>query len=85
MLGLGHGRGQVQYVTIGGSRDGKVTAYHLEVVQDSGAYPQVGALLPDLTKMMLTGTYDIPTGRVFFPLGSNQYHSAHCLPGRGPP
>jgi aerobic carbon-monoxide dehydrogenase large subunit len=60
MLGIGHGRGQVQYVTIGGSRDGKVAAYYLEVVQDSGAYPQIGALLPDLTKTMLTGTYDIP-------------------------
>ena len=65
MLGLGHGRGQVQYVTIGGSRDGKVMAYHLEVVQDSGAYPQVGALLPDLTKKMLTGTYDIPRAGFF--------------------
>ena len=65
MLGLGHGRGQIQYVTIGGSRDGKVAAYHLEVVQDSGAYPQIGALLPDLTKMMLTGTYDIPRAGFF--------------------
>ncbi len=65
MLGLGHGRGQVQYVTIGGSRDGRVMAYHLEVVQDSGAYPQVGALLPDLTKKMLTGTYDIPKAGFF--------------------
>jgi carbon-monoxide dehydrogenase large subunit len=65
MLGLGHGRGQVQYVTIGGSRDGKVAAYHLEVVQDSGAYPQIGTLLPDLTKKMLTGTYDIQRAGFF--------------------
>ncbi len=65
MLGIGHGRGQVQYVTIGGSRDGKVAAYYLEVVQDSGAYPQIGALLPDLTKTMLTGTYDIPKAGFF--------------------
>ena len=31
MLGLGHGRGQVQDVTIGGTRDGHVLAYRLEV------------------------------------------------------
>jgi aerobic carbon-monoxide dehydrogenase large subunit len=65
MLGLGHGRGQIQYITIGGSRDGKVAAYYVEVVQDSGAYPQIGALLPDLTKKMLTGTYDIPRAGFF--------------------
>ena len=37
MMVLGHGRAQVQYVTIGGSRDGKVTHYRLHVIQDSGA------------------------------------------------
>ncbi len=60
MLGLGHGRAQVQDVAIGGSRDGKVLAYRLEVVQDAGAYPSLGAFLPALTRMMTSGTYDIP-------------------------
>jgi carbon-monoxide dehydrogenase large subunit len=60
MLGLGHGRGQVQDVTIGGTRDGKVLAYRLEVLQDTGAYPRISGILPFLTRMMLTGTYDIP-------------------------
>jgi len=59
MLGLGHGRAQHQRVTIGGSRDGKIEAYRLEVLQDSGAYPHIGAFLPVLTRMMLTGVYDI--------------------------
>ena len=35
-MALGHGRAQVQYVTIGGSRDGKVTHYQLHAIQDSG-------------------------------------------------
>ncbi|HEU4841845.1 MAG TPA: molybdopterin cofactor-binding domain-containing protein, partial [Ilumatobacteraceae bacterium] len=38
MMALGHGRAQVQTVTIGGSRDGTVTHYRLHVIQDSGAF-----------------------------------------------
>jgi carbon-monoxide dehydrogenase large subunit len=60
MLALGHGRGQVQTFTIGGSRDGKVEAYRLEVIQEAGAYPAIGAILPFLTGMMAPGTYAIP-------------------------
>jgi carbon-monoxide dehydrogenase large subunit len=59
MVGMTHGRGQLQTVTIGGSRDGKVTAYRLHVVQDSGGYPRLGALLPSLTALMAPGVYDI--------------------------
>ena len=46
MLGLGHGRGQVQDVTIGGTSDGRILAYRIDVLQDSGAYPAIGAVLP---------------------------------------
>ncbi len=60
MVGMGHGRGQWQTVTIGGTRDGKVTAYRLDLVQDSGAYPALGAFLAFLTRVMTSGVYDIP-------------------------
>ncbi|HEY5876001.1 MAG TPA: xanthine dehydrogenase family protein molybdopterin-binding subunit [Ilumatobacteraceae bacterium] len=60
MLGLGHGRGQVQHIEIGGTRDGKVLAYRLTVLQDTGAYPRMSAILPFMTTLMLTGTYAIP-------------------------
>ncbi len=59
MLALGHGRAQTQDVTIGGTRDGKVLAYRLEVIQDAGAYPAIGAFLPYLTRVMASGTYDL--------------------------
>ena len=36
-------------LTLGGTRDGKVLAYRLDVLQDAGAYPTVGAFLPNLT------------------------------------
>jgi carbon-monoxide dehydrogenase large subunit len=60
MVSLGHGRAQVQDITVGGSRDGKVTHYRLEVLQDAGAYPSLGGFLPALTRVMASGTYDIP-------------------------
>ncbi|HEY7814836.1 MAG TPA: molybdopterin cofactor-binding domain-containing protein, partial [Nakamurella sp.] len=46
LLGMTHGRAQRHTVTIGGSRDGKVAAYRIEILQDSGAYPKFGAFLP---------------------------------------
>ncbi|HEX2850084.1 MAG TPA: xanthine dehydrogenase family protein molybdopterin-binding subunit, partial [Acidimicrobiales bacterium] len=64
MLNLGHGRGQVQDLEIGGTRDGRILVYRLRVVQEAGAYPRMGALLPFMTRAMLTGVYDIPTAEI---------------------
>ncbi|HTZ90948.1 MAG TPA: xanthine dehydrogenase family protein molybdopterin-binding subunit [Streptosporangiaceae bacterium] len=60
LIAMTHGRAQQHTVTIGGSRDGDVQAYRLEIVQDAGAYPRIGAVLPMLTILMTTGPYDIP-------------------------
>jgi aerobic carbon-monoxide dehydrogenase large subunit len=60
MLSLNHGRAQIQDVAIGGTRDGKILAYRLDIVQDAGAYPAYGALLPSHTRRMAPGTYAIP-------------------------
>ena len=60
MVAMPQGRGQVQYARLGGSRDGRITAYQLDVVQDAGAYPLIGAVLPGMTMRMTTGVYDIP-------------------------
>jgi carbon-monoxide dehydrogenase large subunit len=60
LIAMTHGRAQQHTVTIGGSRDGNVAAYRLEIVQDAGAYPKIGAILPFLTILMTTGPYDIP-------------------------
>ncbi|HEX7096246.1 MAG TPA: xanthine dehydrogenase family protein molybdopterin-binding subunit, partial [Acidimicrobiales bacterium] len=59
MLGMSHGRGQRQTVKIGGRRDGKITAYAIDIVQDAGAYPGIGSILPGAGFLMLTGTYGI--------------------------
>ncbi len=57
MMAMTHGRGQVQHVTIGGTREGTMLAYRLEILQDCGAYPRIGALLPSLTALMAPGVY----------------------------
>jgi carbon-monoxide dehydrogenase large subunit len=59
LVGMTHGRAQIQTVTIGGDRDGNVKAYRLRVLQDSGAYPRFGAVLPTLTLLMAPAVYDI--------------------------
>ena len=59
MAAMGHGRGQVHHLELGGTRDGRVLAYRLGIVQDAGAYPAHAAGLPVLTRSMLTGPYDI--------------------------
>jgi carbon-monoxide dehydrogenase large subunit len=60
LISMTHGRGQRHSITIGGSRDGDVLGYRLEIIQDGGAYPRIGAVLPFLTIMMATGPYSIP-------------------------
>ena len=61
MTAMVHGRGQVQHVTIGGTRDGNVLAFGLEVLQDAGAYPALGTILPGGTFLMHCGVYEFPS------------------------
>jgi carbon-monoxide dehydrogenase large subunit len=60
LLGMTHGRAQQHKVTIGGMKDGTVLAYRIEILQDCGAYPKIGAFLPSLTILMTPGPYNIP-------------------------
>jgi carbon-monoxide dehydrogenase large subunit len=60
LLCMVHGRAQRHTITIGGTRDGRILAYHLDIVQDCGAYPRFGPFLPTLTKLMASGVYDLP-------------------------
>jgi carbon-monoxide dehydrogenase large subunit len=61
MLAMGHGRGQIQDVEMGGQRDGTIDAYRITVLAESGGYAELGAWLPALTRMMAPGVYKIPT------------------------
>jgi aerobic carbon-monoxide dehydrogenase large subunit len=59
MLGMTHGRAQRQLIKIGGSREGRVQAYRLQIVADTGAFPRMSGFLPFLTSLMSSGPYDI--------------------------
>jgi len=60
MVAMQHGRAAVLEFELGGSRDGDAQAYRLRVVQDAGAYPGLGAILPGFTALMSSGVYAIP-------------------------
>jgi carbon-monoxide dehydrogenase large subunit len=62
MVSMTHGRGQVQTVALGASRDGRIVGLDVSLLADMGAYPQ-SAYLPPITQEMLCGVYDIPTVR----------------------
>lgn len=59
LIAMAQGRAQLNRVKIGGKRDGTITAYRLDVVQDAGAYPRTHTLAP-VTCKMAPGVYDIP-------------------------
>ncbi|HEY7908438.1 MAG TPA: molybdopterin cofactor-binding domain-containing protein [Thermomicrobiales bacterium] len=60
MSGSIHGRGQVQYVDVGATKEGKITALHVHILADLGAYHQLlTPVIPTLTGLMLTGPYTI--------------------------
>jgi carbon-monoxide dehydrogenase large subunit len=60
MVAMTHGRGQVQEVELGATREGKLVGLRAKVLGDAGAYPAIGAFLPLLTGMMSSGVYVIP-------------------------
>ena len=60
MVALHHGRGLEMNFTIGGTSDGDLRAYRIEMLQEAGAYPGLGAFLPNLTALMSSGVYAIP-------------------------
>jgi len=59
LLAMTHGRAQRQIIKIGGNRDGRILAYRLEILQDTGAFLRLGGFLPFLTSLMASGPYDI--------------------------
>src|SRR2546428_2762318 len=60
LVGMTHGRGQVQQVDLGATRDGGLVGLRVRVLADVGAYPGIATLLPFLTGQMAAGVYAIP-------------------------
>ncbi len=60
MVALMPGRAMVLDFELGANRDGVIDALKLDIVADAGAYPGLGAFLPNLTALMASGVYKIP-------------------------
>lgn len=60
LVAMNQGRGQVQEVAIGATREGRLVGLEVSVLQDAGAYPGQGAFLPFLTGQMASGVYAFP-------------------------
>lgn len=58
-LAMGHARSQLNRVRLGGTSDGRLTHYQLDITAEAGAYPQGTSFLPYFTQLMATGVYDI--------------------------
>jgi aerobic carbon-monoxide dehydrogenase large subunit len=60
MVALQPGRAMVLEFELGATREGVIEALKLDILADAGAYPGLGAFLPNLTAMMSSGVYRIP-------------------------
>jgi aerobic carbon-monoxide dehydrogenase large subunit len=85
MVAMTHGRDQVQALTIGGTRDGRILAYRIDIVQDGGAYPRMGGFLPTLTSLMAAGVYDIPRVETAFRVALSNTTPIAAYRGAGRP
>ncbi len=64
MLGMAAGRASNHHVRIGATNNGRITAYEVDALQDSGAYPAMGTFITTNLRNSGTGVYDIPVARV---------------------
>jgi carbon-monoxide dehydrogenase large subunit len=85
LVGMTQGRAQLQHLKIGGSRDGKILAYRIDIVADTGAYPRVGGFLPGLTCLMAPGVYDIPEVQAGYRVVVTNATPVHAYRGAGRP
>lgn len=60
LLGASHGRGQTQHAAMGLTHDGKIVGVAARLLGDGGAYPGLGAVMPNATGAMACGPYRIP-------------------------
>ena len=60
MVAMTHGRGHVQNVALGATRDGSLVGLEADVIADAGAYAGLAPPLIVFTAMLATSVYEIP-------------------------
>jgi carbon-monoxide dehydrogenase large subunit len=64
LLGCSHGRGQHQHAAMGFTRDGTIVGVATTLLGDGGAYPGLGAVMPNATGVMVCGPYRVTKASV---------------------
>jgi aerobic carbon-monoxide dehydrogenase large subunit len=85
LVGMTQGRAQHHRIKIGGNRDGKILAYRIDIIQDTGAYARAGGFLPSLTCLMAPGVYDIPEVQAGYRVAVTNATPVHAYRGAGRP
>ena len=85
LVGMTQGRAQLQHVKIGGTRDGQILAYRIDIIQDAGAYGRTSGLMPGFTCLMAQGVYDIPQVQAGFRVVVTNATPTHAYRGAGRP
>lgn len=80
-----HGRAQSHTIKLGGTRDGRITHYHLHNIVDAGYTPTGSAFLPMLTSMVAHGCYDIDAVTYTFETVVTNTSTIHAFRGAGRP
>ena len=84
MLALPHGRAMRLSYTIGGTKDGKVLAYKLDILADCGAYPTLGAILAEPDHADVERRIRHPPDRGRGNDGGHEHDADRGLPRRRP-
>jgi len=85
MVGMCQGRDQHQHLRLGATRDGRLAGLRLDILQNAGAYPLFGAMLPQFTALMATGPYLIPAAEVTWRSVVTNTTPVHAYRGAGRP
>jgi aerobic carbon-monoxide dehydrogenase large subunit len=85
MTAMGHGRGSTHRVRVGATKDGKVLAYSVDALQDSGAYPAMGTFITTNLRNSGTGVYDIARAWVTGTSVVTNTNSTNAFRGAGRP
>jgi aerobic carbon-monoxide dehydrogenase large subunit len=81
-----HGRDQVNYITIGANRDGRIVACKMRTLADMGAYFQIlTPFIPELGFPVAGGCYDIPNIDLKFECAFTNKFATDAVRGAGRP
>ena len=78
-------RDQVHYARLGVTEDGRMVSLEVVALVDAGAYPGLGGVLPNITRVMASGVYGIERVQFDFGLAATNRAPLGAFRGAGRP